>query len=113
MDPIGQSFSVLDPDADNPISEAEVLSHPELEGTYPDVAALLEAVAGSRAFAECFSRHWLGFFLEQPLASLDESWVGVLADSVEAGASLGDVVEQTVAELYSRSELVVPWCAGE
>jgi len=112
LDPIGRAFADLDPDNEAPVPEPEVISHDELEGSYPSAGALLEAVADSRAFAECFSRQWLGFFLEQPLSAVDEAWVATLADRVHAGASLGDLVEHTVAELHERSLSLVPWCEG-
>jgi len=112
LDPIGRAFADLDPDNEAPVPQPEVLSHDELEGTYPSAGALLEAVAGSRAFAECFSRQWLAFFLEQPLSAVDAAWVATLADQVHDGASLGDLVEHTVAELHERSLSLVPWCEG-
>lgn len=112
LDPIGRAFADLDPDNEAPVPAPEVISHDELEGTYPSAGALLEAVAGSRAFAECFARNWLAFFLEQPLSAVDAAWVATLADQVHDGASLGDVVEHTVAELHGRSLSLVPWCEG-
>jgi hypothetical protein len=113
LDPIGQVFAAYDPDFEGTAPAAEVLVHAELQGSYADAAELLQAVAGSRAFAECFARHWLSFFLEQPLDSVEAGWIGSLADAVEAGASLTSVVEHTVGELYARSQTVVPWCEGE
>jgi hypothetical protein len=112
LDPIGRTFASLDIDHEGTVPAAEILGHPGLEGTYADLPALLEAVAGSRSFAECFSRHWLAFFLEQELAAADPTWVAELADLVEAGASLGEVVEQTIVALESRAKLAVPWCEG-
>lgn len=112
LDPIGRAFGDLDPDNEATVPEAEVIGHDEIEGTYPNAGALLEAVAGSRAFAECFSRHWLSFFFEQPLSSIETAWIATLADRVQDGASLGDVVEHTVAELHARSLSFVPWCEG-
>jgi hypothetical protein len=113
IDPIGHAFAVLDPDIDDPPREAEVLAHDELAGTYADLSELLGAVAASRAFAECFARHWLSFFLEQPLNDVDAAWAAALADAVQAGASLDAIVERTATELYARAEVAVPWCAGE
>lgn len=112
MDPIGRAFAVLDPDIDEPVPAPEVLSHPELTGSYADTSELLEAVAGTRAFAECFAEHWLAFFLETPRRELDAGFVALLADQVVAGASLGDVVAQTLTELYQRSGSFTPWCEG-
>lgn len=112
MDPIGRAFVGLDPDIDEPPPAAEVLAHSELEGTYATAGELLETVAKSRAFAECFSKNWLAFFLERPRADIDDAFVSVLADRVQAGASFGDVVETTAAELYERSQTITVWCEG-
>jgi len=113
IDPIGYAFAALDPDFAGEPPEANILAHDELAGTYANVAQLLEAVAASRSFAECFSRQWLAFFLEEELDAVSDSWVASLADSVEAGASLGTVVEEAAFELAVRSESALPWCAGE
>jgi hypothetical protein len=112
LDPIGRAFAPLDQDFSGTPQPAEIFEHTELAGTYATVAELLDAVAGSRAFAECFSRHWLAFFLEQPLDEVDRAFIGELADQVEAGASLGDIVERSIATLAARSEAYVPWCEG-
>jgi hypothetical protein len=112
LDPIGRTFASLDPDHEGAVQAAEILSHPGLEGTYADLPALLEAVAGSRSFAECFSRHWLAFFLEQELDAADPTFIAELADRVEAGAGLGELAEQTIVSLESRAQLAVPWCEG-
>lgn len=112
LDPIGRAFGDLDPDHEGTVTEAEVIGHDEVEGSYANAGLLLEAVAGSRAFAECFSRQWLAFFFEQPLSSIDTAWIGALADRVYDGASLGEVVEHTVGELHARSQTFVPWCQG-
>jgi hypothetical protein len=113
IDPIGQAFAPLDPDAEGAALAAEVIGNPELVGTYADLGALLEAVAGSRAFAECFSRHWLSFLLERPLSDVDAGWESALADSVVAGATLSSLVEQSVMELELRAATTIPWCEGE
>jgi hypothetical protein len=110
MDPIGKAFAVLDPDDSGGAGPAEIVSHPELEGSYPDLPSLLEAVATSRAYAECFARNWLGFFLEVPLADADPAWVQELADAVQAGAGLADIVEETVLSLESGSRSLTPVC---
>jgi len=112
IDPIGYAFAVFDLDFDDAPPEASV-EHAELAASYPDVAALLEAVADTRAFAECFSRQWLAFFLEQELGQVSDSWVQTLADLVESNASLSEIVEQTAFELAVRTESAVPWCGGE
>jgi hypothetical protein len=113
IDPIGYAFAALDPDFEGVPPEATVLDHPELAGTYEDVADLLEAVAASRTFASCFAQKWLAFFLEQEPSEVSSSFVSSLADAVEAGASLATIVEQTALELADRSERAIPWCEGE
>jgi hypothetical protein len=106
-------FAAYDPDFEGPAEPAEILSHEELQGTYADAGELLVAISESRAFAECFSRHWLSFFLEQPMDSADDAFVALLADAVQAGAGLTTLVETTASEIYARSETLVPWCEGE
>jgi Protein of unknown function (DUF1592)/Protein of unknown function (DUF1588)/Protein of unknown function (DUF1595)/Protein of unknown function (DUF1587) len=110
MDPVGRAFAGLDPDHEGSSEPPEVLHHAELAGTYPDVSALLDAVAASRAFAQCFARHWLAFLLEQPLSDADPAWVSELADEVASGASLRDIVARTAQTLESRSSEATPWC---
>jgi hypothetical protein len=110
LDPVGRVFAALDPDHEGDVEAAEIIDHAGLDGIYDDLPALLEAVAGSRSFAECFSRHWLAFFLEQPLESADQSFVAELADMVEAGASLRDIVGQTAVGFELRASLATPWC---
>ncbi|HEY3498253.1 MAG TPA: DUF1592 domain-containing protein, partial [Polyangiaceae bacterium] len=112
LDPIGRVFAVLDPDHEGDVEAAEILDHAGLDGTYDDLPSLLDAVASSRSFAECFSRHWLAFFLEQPLNDADPTWVSELADSVQDGASFRDIIGQTVTGFESRANLAVPWCEG-
>jgi hypothetical protein len=112
MDPIGKAFAALDEDDSNAPEPAEILSHSELAGTYPNLPALLDAVASSRAFAECFARNWLGFFLEQSIEQADIAWVAQLADAVQGGASLRDVIEQTIVTLEADSETIAPMCQG-
>lgn len=112
LDPIGTAFGVLDADDEGASRSAEIIGHPELDGVYPSVPALLDAVATSRAFAECFSRHWLSFFLEHAPVDADAAWVSGLADALQSGASLRDILEQTIVTLEVRSEASVPWCQG-
>jgi hypothetical protein len=111
MDPIGRAFAALDADDLSGAGPAEILSHAELEGSYPDLPALLDAIATSRAFAECFASNWLGFFLEQPLSAVDPAWVQRLADLVQAGADLGKIVERTVSDLEAGAG-AAPICGG-
>jgi hypothetical protein len=112
MDPIGRAFAPLDADFMGTPQPAEIVEHPELAGTYASLAELLDAVAESRTFAECFSRHFLAFFLEQPLEEIDRELIGALADEVAAGASLGAVVERSIVEVATHSSTYVPWCEG-
>jgi hypothetical protein len=112
MDPIGVAFAGLDPDFSGTPEPATVLEHAEIEGTYATLPELLTAIAGSRAFADCFGRHFLAFFLEQPMASVDAGFAAELGDTVVAGGSLRDVLEQTIVSLEMRSRTAVPWCEG-
>lgn len=112
MDPIGKAFAAFDVDDPTGGGPAEIRSHAELEGSYPDLPSLFDAVATSRAFAECFAENWLSFFLEQPLASADPVWIDAIADAVQAGASLPDVVESTARTLEVGSAAVAPMCEG-
>ena len=41
-----------------------------------------------------------------------ECWIGELADQIATGASLGDLVEQSIVTLEERSRTLVPWCEG-
>src|SRR5690606_10579398 len=59
IDPIGYAFGTLDADIDDAPQSAEIIGHPELAGTYDSLPALLDAIASSRIFAECFAEHWL------------------------------------------------------
>ncbi|HEY8946402.1 MAG TPA: DUF1592 domain-containing protein [Polyangiaceae bacterium] len=112
MDPIGKAFDGLDPDASGASGPAEVLAHPELEGSYADLPALLEAISGSRAFAECFSKHWLSFFLDQSPTDVDGAWVAQLADAVQSGAGLRALAEKTTVTLETTTRAATPWCSG-
>jgi hypothetical protein len=112
MDPIGRAFAALDRDHEGVVEAAEVFDHPGLDGTYADLPALLDAIANSRSFAECFSRHWLAFFLEQPLDAADPTFVSELADLVQSGGSLRDVIGETAVGFESRANLATAWCEG-
>jgi len=112
MDPIGTAFAAFDVDDPNGGGPAEIRSHAELEGSYPDLPSLFDAVATSRAFAECFAENWLSFFLEQPPAMVDRVWVAAIADAVQAGASFSDVVESTARTLQTGSASAAPLCEG-
>ncbi len=108
LDPIGAAFSALDLDGER--LSARVIGHDELEGEYADLPALLEAVAGSRAFAQCFARHWLTFLLELEPDAVDPAWELELAERVLGGATLTDVLDHTARTLEGRYESFVPWC---
>ncbi len=73
---------------------------------------MLDAIAGSRAFADCFARQMWAFFLEQPPAEVDAASIAELAAVVRSGGSLGDVVSQMAVSLEARSRAAVPWCEG-
>src|SRR5690606_30909471 len=90
IDPIGAALAAWDDENDAP--PAELISHPELEGTHASVPELLAAVAQREAFAECFARQWLSFLLEVPIASIDPGWALELASEVRRGASLQEVL---------------------
>jgi hypothetical protein len=112
MDPIGRAFATIDADFMGTPAAAEIVDHPELTGTYATLAELLDAVATSRAFAECFARNWLAFFLEQPLEDIEPLWISELADEVAAGGSLATVIERSIVALEARSQIHTPWCEG-
>lgn len=113
LDPIGVAFGPLDPDDDGSAPEAELVGSTELAGSYEDLPALLDAIAGSRQFAECFAQHLLEFLLEREPPELDPAGVTRLADAVQAGASLGALIEQVFVDLRLQSALETPWCEGE
>jgi len=112
LEPVGAAFAALDRDFTGTAPAVQLNSHPELAGTYPELAAFLDAVAGSNAFADCFARQMWAFFLEQPPAEVDAASISELAAVVRAGGSLGDVVSQMAASLEQRSRTAAPWCQG-
>jgi len=112
LEPVGAAFAGLDRDFTGTVPPAVVTGHDELNGTYPQLAGLLDAIAGSRAFADCFARQIWAFFLEQAPADVDAASIAELAAIVRAGGSLGDVVSQMAVSLEVRSRTVVPWCEG-
>jgi hypothetical protein len=113
LDPIGRAFAPLDAESQGVAVPAEVIGAGALSGTYDDLAMLLEAVATSREFADCFAEHWLSFFLERPRSELDPAWIAEIADAVEGGESLSSVAALSIAGLQTRSMDLVPWCTGE
>jgi hypothetical protein len=112
LEPVGAAFAALDRDFTGTPPAAVVKSHPEIAGTYPQLSGLLDAIAGSQAFADCFARQMWAFFLEQPPAEVDAASIAELAAVVRSGGSLGDVVGQMAASLEARSREAVPWCEG-
>ncbi len=110
LDPIGGAFAVFDDDEEAGDGGAEVLGHAELEGTYDSLSELLTAVSQSRAFAECFAEHWLEFLLET--STPEPAWVESLADAVQGGASLRDLVVQSAHSLADQSQVEPPWCGA-
>ena len=88
------------------------MGHAELEGVYNTLPDLLDAVSRTQAFADCFARNWLSFFLEQPLRDIDAAWVAPIARVVQSDGSLRDVVVQTIETMSARSEIGGPMCVG-
>ena len=110
MEPIGRAFAALD--IGGTPSEAVIEDHPELSGTYASLPALLDAIAGSQTFANCFARNLLGFFLEQVPEQVNVVSVSEVAAVVKAGGGFGDILAQTVVSLEAHSQAAVPWCSG-
>ncbi len=112
MEPVGAAFAALDRDFTGTPPAAVLNSHDELAGSYPALSGLLDAIAGSRAFSDCFARQIWAFFLEQPPTAVDDASVAEIAAVVKAGGSLGDVLGQMAVSLEARSRAAVPWCEG-
>jgi hypothetical protein len=112
LEPVGAAFAALDRDFTGTPPPVQLNGHAELTGSYPELPAFLDAVAGSKAFADCFARQVWAFFLEQPLAEVDAASIAELSAVVRGGGSLGDVVSQMAASLEARSRTAVPWCEG-
>lgn len=113
IEPVGAAFAALDRDFTGTPPPVQLNNHDEIAGSYPDLAGFLDAVAGSRAFADCFARQIWAFFLEQPLAQVDAASIAELAAVIRAGGSLNDVVSQMAVSLEARSRAAVPWCEGQ
>ncbi len=113
IEPVGAAFAVLDRDFTGTAPAARLNNHDELAGTYPQLTGLLDAIAGSRTFADCFARQLWAFFLEQTPASVDAASIAEIAAVVRSGGSLGDLLGQMVVSLETRSQAAVPWCAGQ
>ena len=112
LEPVGAAFAGLDRDFTGTPPAVQLNGHDELGGTYAQLPAFLDAVAGSRAFSECFARQMWAFFLEQAPAEVDAASIAEIATVVRSGGSLGAVVSQMAVSLEARSRTVVPWCEG-
>ena len=112
LEPVGAAFAGLDRDFTGTPPAVQLNGHDELGGTYAQLPAFLDAVAGSRAFSDCFARQMWAFFLEQPPAEVDAASIAEIATVVRSGGSLGAVVSQMAVSLEARSRTVVPWCEG-
>lgn len=113
MDPIGKAFAPLDLDNTAGAPPAVVNGTGEVSGAFANLPALLNAVAASQAYADCFARNLLGFFLDQDPAFVDAAAVGDVSAVVKSGGSLADAVGQAVVSLEKRSQSVIPWCTGQ
>lgn len=113
MDPIGRAFATLDQDNEAGSPTPEVTGDGEIHGSYADLPTLLNAIAESQVYANCFSRNLLGFFLEQDPEHVDAAAVADVAAIVKAGGSLSDALAQVAVSLDQRSRAQTPWCTGE
>ena len=113
MDPIGRAFATLDQDNEAGSPAPEVTGDGEIHGTYADLPTMLNAIAESQIYADCFSRNLLGFFLEQDPEHVDAASVADVAAIVKAGGSLSDALAQVAVSLDMRSRSQTPWCTGE
>lgn len=113
MDPIGKAFAPLDLDNTVGAPAPVVTGSGEISGSFPDLPSLLDAIAESKTYAECFSRHLVGFVLEQEPELVDEAAVAKVSAVVESGGSLADAVGQVVASLEERTQTATPWCTGQ
>jgi len=112
MEPVGAAFAALDSDHTGAIPPAVLNGSDEVGGTYPDIATLLDKIAPSQAYADCFARHLLGFFLEQDPTLVEDAAVADIASIVKSGGGFGDAVAQLIVSLEARSKSVTPWCAA-
>lgn len=113
MDPIGKAFAPMDLDNSAGSPAPVVNGAGEISGTFADLPTLLDAIANSQTYADCFSRNLLGFFLEQDPERVDAAAVSDVSAVVKAGGGLGDALAQVVVSFDKRSRTVVPWCTGE
>jgi hypothetical protein len=113
MDPIGRAFATLDQDNEAGSPAPEVVGDGEIHGSYADLPSLLDAIAESQVYADCFARNLLGFFLEQDPEHVDAASVADVAAVVKTGGSLSDALAQVALSLDLRSRAQTPWCTGE
>ena len=113
MDPIGKAFAPMDLDNKAGATAPVVSGSGEISGSYADLPALLNAIAGSQTYADCFSRNLLGFFLDQDPALVDGAAVSDVAAVVKSGGTLADAVGQVMVSLDKRSSSTIPWCSGQ
>lgn len=112
MDPIGRAFAPFDLDNTFGSPAPVVNGEGEVSGTFASLPEMLDKIADSQAYADCFSRYLLAFFLEQNPESVDAAAVADLAAVVKSGGSLADVVVQAVVSLEKRSQSTTPWCSA-
>lgn len=112
MEPVGAAFAAVDLDHTGAAPQAVINGNKEVAGTYPDLPTLLDKIAKSQTYADCFSRNLLGFFLEQEPKTVDKDAVADISSMVKAGSGFGDVVAQMVVTLEARSKSLTPWCAA-
>lgn len=112
MDPIGRAFAPFDSDNTLGSPTPTVNGAGEVSGTFASLPEMLDAIADSQAYADCFSRNLLAFFLEQDPEAVDGAAVADLAPVVKSGGTLADAVVQAVLSLEKRSQSATPWCSA-
>ncbi|HVT09205.1 MAG TPA: DUF1588 domain-containing protein [Polyangia bacterium] len=113
MDPIGKAFAPNDLDNTIGTPAPVVNGSGEVSGSFEDLPSLMDAIAGSQAYADCFSRNLLAFFLEQDPDLVDAASIGDVSAVVKSGGSLADAIGQAVVSLEKRSQSSTPWCTGQ
>ncbi|MES1208139.1 MAG: DUF1592 domain-containing protein [Pseudomonadota bacterium] len=113
MDPIGKAFAPNDLDNTIGTPAPVVNGSGEVSGTFKDLPTLMNAIAGSKAYADCFSRNLLAFFLEQDPDYVDPASVSDVSAVVKSGGGLADAIGQAVVTLEKRSQSATPWCTGQ
>jgi hypothetical protein len=112
MDPIGRAFAPFDKDNTFGAPAPVVNGEGEISGAFASLPAMLDQIASSQAYADCFARNLLAFFLEQAPESADAAAVADVAAIVKRGGSLADAVVQAVVSLEERSQSTTPWCSA-